>query len=866
MLALDIIEPVSGPTSWISPIVIVFKEGGEMRLCIDMRRANQAVLRENYPLPTFEVFMTKLRGAKFFSRIDLKWAYHQLELHKSSRHITTFISHKGVFQYKRLMFGINSAPEIFQRVIEKLLCSCKNALNYIDDIIIFGRTELEHDEAVKKVVDVFKNNNLLLNEAKCVWKVRQLKFLGHLISDGGIAPDPSKVQTIRDFRAPQSKEELRSFLGLVTYVGKFIPDLASTTESLRCLLKLNCKFTWGEPQKDAFNKLKLALSEIPKLAYFDPNKKTRVIADASPVALGAVLLQTDLAGEAQVISFASKSLSDTEKRYSQTEKESLALVWAVERYYYYLMGLEFELVTDHKPLETIFKPTSKPPARIERWLLRLQPFKFKVIYRPGKENIADSVSRLCKVVNASTFDNDHNHNIFHIVESSIPSAMGICEIAKESTKDQELVNAASYVKDGLWETDKTSTFYPFRYELSAVGDILLRGTRIVIPKTLREQTLQLAHEGHPGESAMKRRLRSKVWWPLIDRDAESFVKRCVDCLLVSQPNKPAPMQRHSFPNGPWQCVATDLLGPLPNDEYVLVLIDYYSRYQEVKFTKRITSEVIISILREIFSRLGIPNSLRADNGRQFVSAEFKSFCQTHNMELITTPPYWPQANGEVENMNRSLVKRLIIAHNNKRDYKKEIQDFTLMYNVTPHGTTGTSPSELLFNRVIRDKIPGIQDLTGDMLDSAARDLDMINKWKGKEKADTKRGVKEPDIEVGDKVLLRNVIFPHKLTPTFDPTEYVVKEVNGNEVTIAANGKSLRRNISHVKRLPVTKNANPSVSGEHQNAAGLTTPVTTTTTVPAKVASDMVPQSEASSARPHKAVTVSSSTIPTASNS
>lgn len=213
-LAQDIIEPVVGPSSWISPIVIVYKRNGEMRLCIDMRCANKAILRENFPLPTFESFMTKLKGAKFFSRLDLKNAYHQLELDESSRHITTFITPKGLFRYKRLLFGVNSAPEIFQRTLEGLLSSCSNCLNYIDDVIIYGKSEDEHDMAIKKVLETFKLNNVTLNNEKCTWKTKRLQFLGHILSDTGILPDQEKIQTINNFRPPETKEELRSFLGL----------------------------------------------------------------------------------------------------------------------------------------------------------------------------------------------------------------------------------------------------------------------------------------------------------------------------------------------------------------------------------------------------------------------------------------------------------------------------------------------------------------------------------------------------------------------------------------------------------------------------------------------------------------------------
>ncbi|XP_058982977.1 uncharacterized protein K02A2.6-like [Musca domestica] len=178
---------------------------------------------------------------------------------------------------------------------------------------------------------------------------------------------------------------------------------------------------------------------------------------------------------------------------------------------------------------------------------------------------------------------------------------------------------------------------------------------------------------------------------------EKRVKNCHECLLVSRPPDPAPMTRRVSPQGPWLCLAMDLLGPLPNNDFIFVVIYYYSRYKEVKFLKKITSNEIINFLDELFSRLGYPKSVTTDKSRQFVSDEYRSYCANKNIEIVTSPPYWPQANGEVENMNRSIVKRLRIAHSNGTDYKKEIQKFLLMYNVTPHGITGKAPRELLFN-------------------------------------------------------------------------------------------------------------------------------------------------------------------------
>nr|XP_043067490.1 uncharacterized protein K02A2.6-like [Drosophila bipectinata] len=222
--------------------------------------------------------------------------------------------------------------------------------------------------------------------------------------------------------------------------------------------------------------------------------------------------------------------------------------------------------------------------------------------------------------------------------------MSISEKAEKSILDEEIADAITCLQDDSWTSAASNNLYPFRFELSTIGNILLRGNRLIIPTSLQEKVLELAHEGHPGESAMKRRLRSKVWWPGIDRAAEKFVKSFRDYLLVSQANTPAPMSRTPFPTGPWICVASDLLGPLPNGEFVLVFIDYYSRYLEFKFLRSITSTTIIDVIKEILCRLGFPKYLRTDNGRQYISSEFKEYCKVCGIEQIRTPPYWPQAN------------------------------------------------------------------------------------------------------------------------------------------------------------------------------------------------------------------------------
>lgn len=337
-----------------------------------MRQANKAIERQNHPLPTMDVLLPQLREAKLFTRLDIKNAFHQIEIGKSSRYITTFISKRGLLRYKRLMFGITCAPEMFQRIMEHMLIDCLGTINFIDDIIIFGATEADHDNNLRNTLQVLKNNNVLLNEAKCMYKTEQIKFLGYQLSAKGIRPLENYINGIKKFREPKTIDELQSFLGLVNFVGKWIPDLSTRTDPMREMLRLKLykgasidKY-WGQAQRSAFQKLKEELSKNTTLGYYNPFDRTQLIADASPVGLGAILIQFDINGP-RIIAYGSKSLTDCERRYCQTEKEALALIWAVEHFNMYLYGKEeFELVTDHKPLEVIFSHRSKPCARIER--------------------------------------------------------------------------------------------------------------------------------------------------------------------------------------------------------------------------------------------------------------------------------------------------------------------------------------------------------------------------------------------------------------------------------------------------------------------------------------------------------------------
>lgn len=275
----------------------------------------------------------------------------------------------------------------------------------------------------------------------------------------------------------------------------------------------------------------------------------------------------------------------------------------VERFHFYIFGREFEIVTDHKALETIFSPKAKPCARIERWVLRLQSYRYKVIYKPGKSNIVDPLSRLVKYQEDTTEGTDEY--VSWITAYSEPKAIKFNEISSESKIDESIQAVKRALNDHPWN-DQSKLFKNFETELCFNDEILLRGARIVIPKSLVERTLQLAHEGHPGMSVMKRRLRAKVWWPKMDDDVDEFVKKCKGCTLVSTPSAPEPMHRTKLPSEPWQHVAIDFLGPLPSGHYLFVVVDYYSRFIEIEIMTKIDSMESIKKLKMYLPDLVFP--------------------------------------------------------------------------------------------------------------------------------------------------------------------------------------------------------------------------------------------------------------------
>ena len=448
----DIIEKTDGPTPWISPIVVVPKKSGAVRICVDMREANKTVMREKHLMPTLDDLITDLNGATTFSTLDLRNGYHQLELHPSSRYITTFSTHVALYRYKRLMFGINSASEIFQNTVAELLRDLPGCRNISDDIIVYGKTVAEHNTNLTAVLDRLRTNNVRLNREKCKISRKTVTFYGHVFGAHGLRADPAKISSITEAARPANASDARSLLGMAQYVARFIPKFATIVSPLRELTKQDVNWCWDQRCETAYQALKDALTNTSTMTYFDPNVPSVVLADASPCGLGAILTQNG-----KVVSYASRALSDVEQRYSQTEREMLAVVWCAEHFHLYLYGESFTICSDHQPLLGIIKSQRPASARIERWRIRLLPYVFELKYRPGKndKNPADYMSRhptddsteteetnsarRTEETDDSTTKTEETENyVRYICNAAVPKAMTTDEVKQSTANDQTL--------------------------------------------------------------------------------------------------------------------------------------------------------------------------------------------------------------------------------------------------------------------------------------------------------------------------------------------------------------------------------------------------------------------------------------------
>ena len=544
-----------------------------------------------------------------------------------------------------------------------------------------------------------------LNKDKCEFSKNRLVFLGHVIDGTGVSPDPQKTSAIVAMEKPTTRTQLRRFMGMVNQLGKFSPNIAEISQQIRELLSSKRTWLWGPPQDEAFKRLKTELTQPTVLTLYDPEASHKVSADASAYGLGAVLLQQFTPSDWKPVAYASRAMSETEQRYSQIEKEALAIVWACEKFSDYIVGKPVQLETDHKPLVPLLATThlDHMPPRVLRFRLHLTRFEYHIQHVPGKFlYTADALSRAPNTSEVPAPEYPDTEFLVQSLVAYLPADADRLESYRQAQKaDATCSKLLQFCKDG-WPSKHQvkgdlALYWKVREKISVGSDLLLYGTRIIVPKSLQAETMHKIHQGHQGILKCRQRVSASVWWPGVSKDMENFVKCCPDCQKSTTPPR-EPLLQSSLPDYPWERVATDLF-ELNGTTYLLV-VDYYSRYIEVQKLKSTTSASIITALKAVFSHHGIPATVVSDNGPQYASQEMKEFSQSYGFSHITSSPHYPQSNGKAERAVKTAKSLL--------EHSPDPYLALLSYRTTPLPWCGLSPAELLMGRRLRTDVPQLK--------------------------------------------------------------------------------------------------------------------------------------------------------------
>ena len=578
---------------------------------------------------------------------------------------------------------------------------------YLDDILVTGESEAAHFHNLSAVLEQLEAAGVRLKREKCSFMLQEVEYLGHRISSRGLQPLASKVQAIQEAPTPKDVSQLRSFLGLLNYYGRFLPDLATLLSPLYELLQSSKRWKWEQRQDKAFQEAKKLLATSDVLTHYDPRKPLVLSCDASPYGVGAVLSHCMPDDTEQPIAFASRSLSPAERKYAQLDKEALAIIFGVKRFHQYLYGRNFTILSDHKPLQYLLGQTRGIPAmasaRIQRWALTLSAYSYTIGYKPGAAHAnADGLSRLPLPE--------------QLAEVPLPGEMVLLFEALDSTpiraskirewidKDPLLSRVRDNVRRGWHTTDEAAlqSYQLCATELSIRDGCLLRGSRVVVPKQGRQAVMDLLHNGYPRVTQMKRLARGYVWWPGIDVDLETAVKSCCKCQEHQNLPARAPMHPWEWPDRPWARLHVDYAGPIQG-KMILVVIDTHSKWLEAQVVAAATSQSTIEKLRMLFATHGLPETIVSDNGSLFKSAEFALFMNRNAIQHLTSAPYHPASNGLAERAVQTL-KGALRKEGGGESLETRIARFLFTYRITPHTTTGIAPAELLMNRRPRSRL------------------------------------------------------------------------------------------------------------------------------------------------------------------
>ena len=883
-------------SAWSSPLVLVRKKDGKLRLCCDFRKLNSKTIPDKHPLPKVQSSLDSLGGNSYFTVLDQTRAYYQGFIEEKDRQKTAFVTPWGLYEWNRIPFGLMNAPACFQRHMEETIHDFRDkfAIPYLDDVIVYSKTFEEHLQHVSEVLTKLKTGGLKLNFRKCNFFQSSVKFLGRIVSVDGVRMDESSVtaaQALKDF-TPKSISDVRHILGLVGYHRRHIADFSRKAKPITNILlsqgekddkssKRKFKIDWTSECKSALNSLIDEISSAPILAYPNFEEEFIVHTDASQIGLGAVLCQRQ-EGQLKVVAYASRTLTKAEAKYHATKLEFLALKWAVTEAFREYLGYanNFLVYTDNNPLVFLLE-SKKLTAYSERWISELSEYNFTLKYRPGPTNKdADCLSRLPMDLEDSmrscseTIDQDAFRAIMANVQTKqnleeswrcvissinadiipfkpIPESWiedNITRISAEQKKDPDMSVIVEAVSKNLklkpMETDSTELKSLKRVmekmklteEGVLVKDNGIDSPKVVLPKSMRQSVYQNLHVdmGHLGPDKVYAMAKQRTFWPGMERDITEFINESCLCLIEKKPHlqKRAPLQP-IITTVPMELLTIDFVKlekGSGGNEYILVLVDHFSRFAQAYATRNKSSATVAKKLYNDFVlRFGLPGRILSDQGREFENNTIGSLNKLMGVRKSRTTPYHPQGNGACERMNQTLLKMLrMLPEREKSRWPDKLNKMIYAYNCSPHSSTGYSPFFLMFGR--EPKLPI------DMLVSISKPAEanrqqtyneFVKKWReqmesayavaNQNSAKNKKGDKDrwdakallAPLGKGDRVLVQNKskreVGPHKLRSYWESDIHKILEVMDNGVVYKCkreDGKGRTRILHRNMLLPV----------------------------------------------------------------